>query len=258
MQQLEVQRLRAPIVLVHGILGFDRIQVGRWELARYFPGVEEYLSSAGNRVCTARLSRTRGVAERACELRCFIRKQFPNEPVHLLAHSMGGLDARYMISRLDMADRVLSLTTIGTPHRGCSFADWAVRRLDWLLAPVFRLGSVSDRAFRDLTVESCRHFNEAVPDAPGVRYFSVAGRCESSLVKPMYWLPHRIVQRREGPNDGMVSLASATYGEAVDIWDGDHMSLVNWPNRRAQARGVWSNRLQDYNQLIGRLAVLGY
>src|SRR5262249_5187529 len=38
--------------------------------------------------------------------------------VHVFAHSMGGLDARYMISRLGMAKRVLSLTTIATPHRG--------------------------------------------------------------------------------------------------------------------------------------------
>jgi len=36
--------------------------------------------------------------------------------VHLFAHSMGGLDARHMITHLGMANRVRTLTTIGTPH----------------------------------------------------------------------------------------------------------------------------------------------
>ena len=49
---------------------------------------------------------------------------------------MGGLDARYLISRLGMADRVLSLTTLGTPHRGTSFADWGVSRLQRYLRPL--------------------------------------------------------------------------------------------------------------------------
>ena len=32
---------RAPIVLVHGLLGFDRVKVGPFTLLRYFPGIEE-------------------------------------------------------------------------------------------------------------------------------------------------------------------------------------------------------------------------
>ena len=75
---------------------------------------------------------------------------------------MGGLDARYMISRLGMDRQVLSLTTIGTPHRGTTFADWGVRRLAGLLCPVFRQLHVSTDAFFDLTTEACQRFNERV------------------------------------------------------------------------------------------------
>jgi len=40
---------------------------------------------------------------------------------------MGGLDSRHAISlRLGLAERVLTLTTLGTPHRGTAFADWGV------------------------------------------------------------------------------------------------------------------------------------
>ena len=96
------------------------------------------MRAAGNRVHCARLSPTAGIVHRAGQLRDYLNQVSPIEPVHIIAHSMGGLDARYMISRLDMADRVLSLTTIATPHRGSPFADWGTRRLGRLVKPVFR------------------------------------------------------------------------------------------------------------------------
>src|SRR3954469_20978251 len=110
--------LQAPIVLVHGLLGFDRLQVGGLTLVNYFPGVVEALQAGGSRVFAPALSPTAGIAQRAAQLRDFILRTCPHEPVHLIAHSMGGLDARYLVSRLDMADRILTLTTLGTPHRG--------------------------------------------------------------------------------------------------------------------------------------------
>src|SRR5436190_15283192 len=109
-------RVRAPVILVHGLLGFDTVRVAGLNVLPYFPGVEGALRKAGNRVVTVRLSPTAGVAHRAAELRSFLDRDVPTEPVHILAHSMGGLDSRYMISCLGMDDRVLSLTTLGTPH----------------------------------------------------------------------------------------------------------------------------------------------
>jgi triacylglycerol lipase len=160
---------------------------------------------------------------------------------------MGGLDARYMIAKLDMSDRVLSLTTVGTPHRGCSFADWGVRLLGWILRPVLRFLCISSDAFINLTTERCRRFNEEVRDVPGVRYRSVAGQCAPALLWPVLRLPARVVGAVEGPNDGVVSIASATYGEACDLWEADHLSLVNWPNRR------WPDRAEAYARLAADL-----
>ena len=101
------------------------------------------------------LSKTRGVAHRAAELKRFLRERFPNEKVHVIAHSMGGLDARYMISRLGMEDRVLSLTTVGTPHRGSKYADWGIRRLSRSVKPFLQFWGVPTDAFDDLTTEAC-------------------------------------------------------------------------------------------------------
>src|SRR5262249_6621018 len=241
-----------------GLFGYDQIQVCGWTVARYFPGIPEFLSTAGNRVLVPRLGPTSGIADRARQLKDFLDREAPGEAVHLIGHSMGGLDCRYLVSRLDMAPRVLSLTTMGTPHRGTVFAAWGVYRLEPFLRPLFDWFSVPSRAFYDLTTTSCRKFNEEVPDMPRIRYFSVAGRMEG-LWEHLHWqLPHRIVHGLEGPNDGIVSLASASYGEGTEIWQGDHLSLVNWPNPAALSRGIWHDRTPEYAALVGRLADEGF
>lgn len=251
-------RLRNPIVLVHGLMGFDAIRIGRFRLRGYFAGIEESVRAAGNQVYCARLSPTAGIAHRAEQLRSFVNAKSPSQPVHVIAHSMGGLDARYMISRLAMADRVLSLTTIGTPHRGSPLADFGTRWLARFVKPVLNYFAMPDKGFYDLTTERCRAFNADVPDAPSVRYFSVAGRCSPAWLGPEWLIPHQIVRRAEGPNDGQVSVSSATWGEQTDIWPGDHLSLINWPNSLACMLGVWRYRRREYAGLLRRLADSGF
>ena len=53
LQAMIVPKLRTPIILVHGVLGFDEVRFFRWTLARYFPGIVEALSAHGNRVLVA-------------------------------------------------------------------------------------------------------------------------------------------------------------------------------------------------------------
>jgi triacylglycerol lipase len=250
--------LRAPIVLVHGLFGFGQVRVGGVTLSDYFPGISQKLRAAGNRVLVPNLSPTAGVAERAAQLKQFIDRQSPHEPVHLLAHSMGGLDSRYMVSRLGMADRVLTLTTLGTPHRGTSFADWGVSRLSHLVQPVLNLLGLPTQAFRDLTTAMCRRFNEEVPDVPQVRYFSVAGRHDGSLLTPEWLLPYNIVLQNEGDNDGVVSMASARWGQSMEVWEGDHFSLVNWLNPFGRNRGWGRDPTPRYGPLFMRLADEGF
>ena len=228
---MTMPRLRAPIVLVHGLFGFAQLRLGPWVLADYFHGIPPALGAAGNRAFVARLSPTNGIAKRAAQLRDFIQAQSPDEPVHVIAHSMGGLDARHMISRLGMAGRVLSLTTLGTPHRGSPFADWALSRIGKLVAPVFDTLGLPRQAFDDLTVAHCKEFNEKTPDVQGVRYFSVAGRFQANWRNPSWHLSAPVVEKAEGASDGVVSIQSATWGESLDVWEGDHMNLINLPSR---------------------------
>jgi triacylglycerol lipase len=254
-----VPRLRSPIVLVHGLFGFDDVKLGKWTLASYFPGIPQFLAAAGNRVLVPRLRPTTGgIKKRAVQLKAFLDQYSAGEPVHLIAHSLGGLDSRYVISQLGMEKRVLSLTTLGTPHRGTAFVDWALERLERLLKPIFQLFGVPTQAFYDLSTASCRKFNEEVPPVPGVRYFSVAGQHPGDYFNPEWWLSQPIVSRAEGPNDGVVSVASAAYGESQEIWEGDHLGLVNWFNPLSRHRGPWRDLVSRYRPLIRRLADEGF
>ena len=254
---MNIPQLRSPIVLVHGLFGFDELQVANYTVASYFPRIPEFLRAAGNRVLIPTLSPTGGTVQRAGQLKDFIDQESPGEPVHLIAHSLGGLDARWMISHLGMEDRVLSLTTIGTPHRGTAFADWGITKFERLLKPVLDFLGVPMQAFYDLTTTACRTFNERVPDAAKVRYFSVAGNHDGSLLTPGWILPYGVVLRAEGPNDGVVSQSSAKYGESFEVWEGDHFNLVNWVSPMGYSRAA-RDPLPRYGGIVRKLADLGF
>jgi hypothetical protein len=53
-------------------------------------------------------------------------------------------------------------------------------------------------------------------------------------------------------------VASAAYGESQDIWEGDHLSLVNWFNPLSRHRGRWRDLISRYGPLIRRLADEGF
>ncbi|HEV3144186.1 MAG TPA: alpha/beta fold hydrolase [Gemmataceae bacterium] len=255
---MNVPALRTPIVMVHGFLGYDRIGLGRWTFADYFHGIDRYLQASGNRVLVPRLSPTAGIAQRAAQLKAFLDQHSLGEPVHILAHSMGGLDSRYMITHLGMADRVLTLTSLGTPHRGTSYIDWLVKRFGFFARPLLNSVGIPAQGFRDLTTASCAEFNRLTPNRPPVRYFSVVGRCEGPWLNFPWTLSQRLVERQEGPNDGVVSVTSGTYGEHTDVWEGDHLTLINIRNVQASWRGLWKDRSEYYGRLVRRLADEGY
>ncbi|MBV8269797.1 MAG: hypothetical protein JO252_26030, partial [Planctomycetaceae bacterium] len=111
-------RLQAPIVLAHGLFGVGPVGVGRLRFASYFRGIPEFLRAGGNRVVVTRVPPIAGVKTRARRLGEQVEAAFPGEPVHIIGHSMGGLDARQLLADPAWSGRILSLTTIGTPHLG--------------------------------------------------------------------------------------------------------------------------------------------
>jgi triacylglycerol lipase len=216
---------RYPVVFCHGMLAYSTVRMRLPENLNCFSALEPFLRERGCRVFCPQVLATGSVAERAGQLRDYLLRNTEG-PVNLVAHSMGGLDARYLISHLGMADRVRSLTTISTPHRGTYLAEWFVanfrNRVPLLLA--LEAMGVNVDGFRDCQRAACRAFNEQTPDVPGVQYFSYGGVVPVSRVSPALRRAWQLITLHEGPNDGMVSLTSARWGQYLGTLAADHFA----------------------------------
>ena len=221
-------RLRAPIVLAHGLFGFRRIGLGPVTLAWYFRGIPGLLREAGNRVLVTRVHPTAGVARRAEKLGRDILGAFPDEPVHLIGHSMGGLDARALLADPAWRGRILSLTTIATPHLGSSIADFAKLRV----GRVYNLlETPGDRPRRVPRRDPRRRRRVQPPDADSRRAPPLQRRGRpppEDVCWPLRRL-HAALGELEGPNDGLVSVRSANaFGTPLPTWPVDHLRQMNW------------------------------
>jgi triacylglycerol lipase len=218
------------VLLAHGVLGFDRIQVAGKSQA-YFRGVPEAFARQGVQVHLVRVPGLASVAERAEHLARAVRA-IDARKVNVIAHSMGGLDARYAVSALGLSAKVASLTTIGSPHRGTPLADLGTGFFgDTLkLRALFERLGLDLSAFYDLTTQRMAAFNAAVPDVKGVSYGCYLGhlptgpRGSSSLLWPAY----RYLHGKAGENDGLVPVSSQRWGEVLGEIEADHWGQIGW------------------------------
>ena len=231
-----------PIILHHGIARFDELFVSLREKKgsnlgpHYYNGVRDYLRERGFEAIETHVEFAASVETRAHTLREKILAATTSAKVHIIAHSMGGLDARHMIVDLGMADRVASLTTIATPHNGSLLADELLGKggdkLVSALKPYLDLDG-----FHDLTVEACGAFNVRAADAEGsngVRYIAVSAYEEEmhKVFTPLIpsW---RFLEKHVGPNDGLVPVSSQEWNaERAEIrqfpFRADHLNEIGW------------------------------
>lgn len=217
-----------PVVLVHGLFGFDELAVGKARHA-YFRGVGPALERAGHKVVHARLAPAGSIEDRARQVAGCVWSLAEDRAV-VLAHSMGGLDARYAIARLGLAPRVATLVTVGTPHRGTPVADLTTDVAGRLgIQRALALAGVGLEALHDLTTSRMERFNEEATDVDSVAYASVVGtirrkRSVNPLLLPGYlWLAEQ-----RGDNDGVVPADSQRWGEVVTEIDADHWAQIGW------------------------------
>jgi len=277
------------IVLAHGILGFDKIGS-----VAYFNGIEKHLKEKYQaNVLVTLVSATGGFVERGEKLKTQIldslgkNGQQPvlnlDEETHIIAHSMGGLDSRYILSpknEHNIADLITSLTTVGTPHRGSPIADLFYPLLDGasrfnitaLLENQVReslefLGISAD-GLRDLTTAVMTAFDNDYIDSDEVHYFWTAGIGRPDILfklkaSAVLWPTYEFIKltgktEDDRNNDGAVPLSSARHGEAIgDPWHADHLDEVGHdldylPNGTPQNFAY----LKKYDEIMDRVASL--
>ncbi|PTB78011.1 alpha/beta-hydrolase [Trichoderma longibrachiatum ATCC 18648] len=274
-----------PIVLAHGLLGFSEIKVLPYLPAiEYWHGIKQALVANKCSVIATSVPPSGSIEERAEKLAADILAQTSlsnrddkklvrdggrqgeansSPVVNIIAHSMGGLDARYMISRLrPRGIKVASLVTIATPHRGSPFADYLVEsdtsplHLPRLYSVIRRAG-LGTSAFGQLTTRYMRdEFNPRVPDVEGVRYFSYGAMIDEPSLLGAFRVPHGVIWDREGENDGLVSVRSSRWGEYKGTLVGvSHLDLINWSNRARWAVREWMGMRRTFNAVAFYLDV---
>lgn len=81
---------RAPIVLCHGLYGFDKWGPASFPMlqVRYWGGIEETLAKLGAKVIVTKVPRTGSVWERSQELHAILKAVLSGSQVNFVAHSM--------------------------------------------------------------------------------------------------------------------------------------------------------------------------
>lgn len=222
------------IVLAHGILGFGEFTI---PFINYFNGVAAHVHRrSGHTVIAPQVNPIGSVAHRGGELATVILAQpKASGKLHVVAHSMGGLDARHAITNVHgVSERVATLVTIGTPHRGSPVADAIVKGTGPILEHIphwlkEQLQSNSE-GLRDLTTVVASQFDVATPDVHGVRYVEVAGDASRGGHELFLFSLAAAIGQIEGINDGVVTRASALRNghEHLPDWPVDHAGEVGW------------------------------
>ena len=216
-----------PIIMVHGI-GFRDLKY-----FNYWGRMPKMLSCNGASVYYGHQKAWGTIEENAAHMKeniLHVLRETGAKKVNIIAHSKGGLDSRYLITKLGMGDRVASLTTVSTPHRGSRLIDFLNRLPDG----VYRfIAHMLDKSFqmvgdenpdcyhssKQLSPAYCTEFNRQVPDREGVYYQSYTSVMKNMFSDSLLSIPYLLMRFLDSPeNDGLVSVSSAKWGNFKGVF----------------------------------------
>jgi triacylglycerol lipase len=259
--QPDLLRLKYPVFLCHGYGAIGSVikkgplhdpcmQIRHHGVAAIAPNIVPYAT-----IETRAENWIRLINEFCSEYKC--------EKVNVVAHSMGGLDMRYALSKLGAADNVDSLTTIATPHHGSPLANLILKSpeliteklsvmFDWFGDNIYpKIKSDALGSLEQLTDEyTTQVFNPENPDLPEVSYYSYSaavGKGTKHSVNPVLKFQNLQIYDKEGINDTFVSVESAKWAKHVETVPLSHISQMHLQmNKESQKiyESFWMNLLK--------------
>ena len=252
---------RYPIVLGHGMLGFDQL-LG----VDYWYGMPNNLRKDGAQVYVTQVSALDSSEARGEQLLAQVEEiiAISGKPkVNLIGHSHGGPTARYVAAV--RPDLVASVTSVGSPHKGSDAADLIQKLKDSPIGPMASpivvgmangLGSLINllsnkpvstpqnalNTLGALTTEGAGRFNAKYPQGlptsacgegayqvNGVRYYSWGGNSPlTNLLDPSDLLTGVASLTFKAGNDGLVGQCSSHLGKVIrDNYRMNHLDEVN-------------------------------
>lgn len=275
---------RYPIVLVHGLFGFDSF-LG----IDYFYGIPSALTQDGARVFVAQVSAANSTEVRGEQLLAQVKNIMAitgAAKVNLIGHSHGGPTIRYVAGVAPQL--VASVTSIGGVNKGAPVADILrhvapagtyteafVNTITKAFVALINLGSggtslpqMPTAALTSLSTAGSLDFNRRFPQAlpsdcgngaelvNGVRYYSWAGTQPLTNVFDITDAALGVLSlAQSGANDGLVSACSSRLGKHLGDYRQNHLDEVN---QVLGLRDVFStNPVTLYRQHANRLKLLG-
>jgi triacylglycerol lipase len=250
---------RYPIVLVHGLFGFDNIGP-----VEYWYGIPGALRADGARVYVAQVSAANSTEVRGEQLLAYVKQVVAATgagKVNLIGHSHGGPTARYVASV--RPDLVASVTSVGGVNKGSKVADLLIgiapdgsltrdvlvsinnglAQMISFLSGGAGLPQNANAANVSLSTAGSLKFNAAHPQGVpttacgegayqvnGVHYFSWSGaQPYTNLLDPMDpMLALTSLAFGFAKNDGLVASCSSRLGKVIrDDYAMNHMDEVN-------------------------------
>ncbi|MGF1717039.1 lipase family alpha/beta hydrolase [Photobacterium chitinilyticum] len=248
-----------PIVLVHGLFGFDSLAG-----IDYFYGIPQALTKSGATVYVAQISATNSTELRGEQLLTQVQEVLAvtgAPKVNLIGHSHGGPTARYVASVAP--ELVASVTSIGGVNKGSRVADIvrgtvpdgslpegvAVKLAEGLVTLINLLSGGSDlpqdplASLAALTTEGSLKFNQDYPEGVpttacgdgdyiatnGVYYYSWTGtRNFTNALDPTDAAMVILGLAFDEPNDGLVGQCSTHLGKVIrDDYKMNHLDEIN-------------------------------
>ena len=206
----------------------------------------------------------------------YILERENTDKVNIIAHSKGGLDARYAISTLGMGKNVASLTTLSTPHNGSGTMDVLMKIPTWIMktgcffADVwFRiLGDKKPATYKVLesfTSAEAERFNENNPDFEEIYYQSYAFVMKKATSDMFMFFTSLFVKAVEGENDGLLCPDAVKWGDFKGVFTGegrrgishcDEVDMRRRPLSKKSGEGV-SDITEVYKKIVCDLKSLG-
>ena len=247
--------LKYPLLLVHG-MGFRD-----FKRVNYWGRIPAALQKAGALIYYGQQDSNGSIEANAQQLASQIDKALADAAVdklNIIAHSKGGLEARYLISTLGYAGKVASLTTLSTPHHGSITVDELMR----FPQPLIRFGCkmvdlwfrlLGDKspstyeAVRAFQTENAKNFNVHNPDMPQVYYQSYSFVMKKAGSDWLMSIPYWAVKHYEGDNDGLLAPRATQWTNYKGVYSGvnrrgiSHMDEIDFrrkPLSKKQGDGV--------------------
>lgn len=265
--------LKYPILLVHGMGFRDNRFIGYWGR------IPKALENMGCTIYFGYQDSNAPIEINANHLARRIDEilgESGAEKLNIIAHSKGGLDCRYVISTLNMGDKIASLSTISTPHNGSKTIDKVMK----IPTPLLKLGCFfADCWFRILgdkqpntykvlqsfTTDSAAEFNKNNPNHEGIIYQSYAFVMKKPYSDIFMLIPAIAVSLFEGENDGLLAPDSVKWGDFKGVYRGvgnrgishcDEVDMRRIPFSKKQGDGV-SDIVDIYKSLVCDLEKYG-